>query len=113
VAGAAVLGVWVLSTGLDHWHQAERYLSGREVDPLAPVVTGLLEGNVRVAQAGYWRAYKLTFLTGERVVVASTDVVRIASYQEAAAREGAALRELRENPCPGGRPIGGWYLCAP
>jgi len=112
-AGIAVLAVWMVTTAVDHGRQAGRYLSGREADPMAPVADALVARGVAVAEAGYWRAYKLTFLTGERTVVASSDVVRISAYQDAAARSDAPVRRVQESPCPGGEAVGGWYLCPP
>jgi hypothetical protein len=38
---------------------------------------------VRTAKAGYWQSYKLTFLTGERVIVSPTDGIdRYRPYSE-------------------------------
>jgi hypothetical protein len=39
---------------------------------------------IRTARAGYWQSYKITFLTGERLIVSPTDGVdRYAPYAEA------------------------------
>jgi hypothetical protein len=69
---------------------------------------------VRYARANYWLAYALTFLTNERVIVASEDFVRIEEYQKAVeAHHGEAFRISRE-PCEGGRVLSGnLYLCPP
>jgi hypothetical protein len=48
---------------------------------------------------------------GERVKVASTDVVRIAEYQRLASAAGADLVRVLEEPCAGGMQVGTWYLC--
>jgi hypothetical protein len=66
---------------------------------------------VTVAQAPYWRAYRIAFLTGERIKVASGDVVRIEEYQRLAAQEGPRLLLIQEGPCPGGETVAIWYLC--
>jgi hypothetical protein len=39
------------------------------------IIACLDRAGVRAAQAGYWLSYKLTFLTGERIIVAPTDGV--------------------------------------
>lgn len=67
---------------------------------------------IHVAAAGYWRAYKLTFLSKERVQIASTDVTRISRYDRLAEQEGDRLLVLQPDPCRSDQPpIGGWYLC--
>jgi len=79
---------------------------------VAGIVLGLFVGlNIKVAKAPYWRAYKITYLTGERVKVASSDVVRIDEYQELAAKAGPDLVTIQEQPCPGGTKVKYWYLC--
>ena len=41
-----------------------------------------MERRVPVASAGYWQAYEITFLSRERLRVASRDFVRIQEYQD-------------------------------
>ena len=66
---------------------------------------------IKYATSDYWLAYSLTFLTNERVIVASDDLVRIATYQRIVEEhQDEAARVLRK-PCAGGTPIGGVYLC--
>ena len=66
---------------------ARLYLRYAKADPdeLRVLADALVARNVRTADAPYWTAYAVTFLTGERVKVASTDFVRITEYQAAAA----------------------------
>jgi hypothetical protein len=60
---------------------------------------------ITVAAADYWRAYKLTFLSRERVQVASRD-------RDRAQEEGDRLLVLRPEPCESDQPpVHGWYLC--
>jgi hypothetical protein len=47
-----------------------------EPDRASPAIIACLDrADVRAARAGYWLSYKLTFLTGERIIVAPTDGV--------------------------------------
>ena len=67
-----------------------------------------------LARAGYWRSYVVTFLTQERVIVASNEIQRIREYQQKvdAASEGVAT--IQESPCDGQRAfdiVGPWHLC--
>lgn len=67
---------------------------------------------VRYAYSDYWTAYPLTFLTRERIIVASDDFVRIREYNKIVdAHRSEAVRVSRA-PCEGGRPIiKGIWLC--
>jgi hypothetical protein len=107
----AMLVVWSLGAVLDHTRLIVRYATTSEPDEIRELADGLVARGVRVAEADYWRAYKLTFLTREQVVVASTDFVRIAAYQDEARRAGAAVTRISEAPCDGGQVVSRWYLC--
>jgi hypothetical protein len=103
--------VWALSSGVDHWHQVTRYWGGHEGNEMRDLANALEARGIHVAQSGYWKAYKLSFLTQERVKVASTDVVRIEEYQRLAREAGADLVTISDAPCPGGEAVSLWYLC--
>jgi hypothetical protein len=46
-------------------------------------ITCLDSAGIRAARAGYWQSYKLTFLSGERIIVAPTDGLdRYAPYSQ-------------------------------
>lgn len=106
---AFVIG-WALLSGVDHWRQFDRYASGEVPNPMRDLVIALDIRGISVVEAPYWRAYKLSFLSGERIKAASTDVVRIMEYQTLAERSGPALVRIQEEPCDGER-VAGWYLC--
>ena len=108
VAAVALLAV---GSAADHARQVARYWGGRQPNELRVVADGLVARGITVASAGYWRAYKLTFLTGERVKIAANDYLRIEEYQRLADAEGDRLITIQEEPCPTADRIGGWYLC--
>ena len=107
---ALVVGCAALS-GIDNARQAARYVSRGVPNSMRELVSALESRGVRVTEASYLRAYKLTFLSRERVIVASTDVARIAEYQRMANAEGAKLLRLQEQPCAGDQLVPGWFLC--
>jgi hypothetical protein len=107
----ALVAIWTVFSGVDHVRLFARYHRGGEPDEARTLADALMARQVRIAEAGYWRAYKLTFLTGERVIVASSDVARIDEYQSKADAAGDQLRTIQERPCVGGEPIAGWFLC--
>ncbi len=107
----AVVAVWSVFAGVDNVKQAARYVSGYEPNKIRELADALEARGLHVAEAGYWRAYKLSFLTRERLKIASDGYPRIDEYRRLADREGPRLMRLAEKPCPGGEPIVEHYLC--
>lgn len=107
---ALTLGCAALA-GIDHWKRFDLYASGQVPNPIRELGAVLESRGISVAEAPYWRAYKLTFVTGERVKVAATDVVRITEYQQLAAAAGAGVVRIAESPCGGGERVGHFFLC--
>jgi hypothetical protein len=111
-AAVAVLVMWAGVSAVDHQRLFARYWRAGAPDEAQQLADGLAARGLHVAAAGYWRAYKLTFLSRERVKVASTDVNRIDEYAELAHQQGPNLVVLQDRPCASDlAPIGGWYLC--
>ena len=111
VAVSAV-ALWIGFTGADYLRLANRYWGKNEPNAIRELSDALIARHITVAKAGYWRAYKTTFISGERVKIASSDYVRIEEYQKLADAEGDALVTIQERPCPAaGEHIGRWYLC--
>jgi hypothetical protein len=110
-AVAAVVGLVAIGAALDHVRHASRFRDGSVPNELRGLADALVDRGITVASAGYWRAYKLTFLTGERVKIAANDYLRIEEYQRLAEAEGERLITIQEEPCAGGERLSGWYLC--
>jgi hypothetical protein len=110
-AVAVAVIIWAAASGADNWRQYARYASGEIADPMLEIVAALDARGVTVAKAQYWRAYKLTFLTQERIIVASSDIVRIEEYQRIADAQGDRLVRLERQPCSGGVFVAGLYIC--
>ena len=110
VAVVSVMMIWFSVSAVDNARQWSRYRRG-EPNPIREIADAVEARGYRVLEAPYWRAYKLTFLTQERLRIAATDYVRIEEYQTLAYAEGPALRTLSEQPCPGGERVGVDYLC--
>ena len=106
--------VWFALTAVPHVAMHAEY-ARRPPQDVRRIIIGHLEARqARYALADYWLAYPLTFLTRERIVVGSSDFVRIQEYQrQVAAQPGGVLRISRE-PCATGRQIvPRLYLCEP
>ena len=69
---------------------------------------------IRYAIADYWIAYAVTFLTNERILVASSDLVRIRETQRLVDEHRGEAVRISRTPCEGGRQIlPGIYACRP
>lgn len=108
---AVVLG-WTMVAGASHvrlWHE---YLT---VPPIGAkrMVIGILEKEgVKYGTADYWMAYHVSFLTKERVILHSSDFVRIRTYDWIVAEHQAESIRLSRRPCAGGLVlIPGVYKC--
>jgi hypothetical protein len=113
-AAIALVMVWSVFSGIDHARLAVRYWGATQPDHIQELADALVARGITVAQAGYWRAYKVTFIARERVKVATFEVVRIEEYQRLAREAGDSLVIIREGPegaCPGGESVGIWWLC--
>jgi hypothetical protein len=106
-----VLG-WAAVSAADHLRLWSHYASGRDPDVAQQIADELVARRIDVAAAGYWRSYKLTFLSRERVKIASTEVMRITRYDWLAQQQGERLLTLSAEPCATDQPpVHGWYLC--
>jgi len=108
---AAVVALWVGFIATEHVLVVSRYIRDPPANQRRTIVDQLLADGVSTARGGYWQAYVLTFVAHEQVRIASRDFVRILEYQEAFDRDAAHAATLSEVPCPGGRYVGGLYIC--
>src|SRR5262249_26663928 len=107
---------WGLMTVLDHGRVLVSYVRHPPENAVRELADRLVARRVPVAAAGYWRAYLVTFLTDERVRVASRDFGRTQEYQALYAERVGDAVVISESECPGGERgerVAGWYLCKP
>lgn len=107
-----IVSAWALIVAADHVLVSATYVRSPPLNAPRQIVDQLAADGISTAMAGYWRAYVLTFVSQERVRVAVRDFVRIQEYQDEFERskDGATILE---EPCPGGRPVAGLYICKP
>ena len=77
------------------------------------LVDYLIGERIRYARAIYWDAYVVDFLSGERVITASIDVIRIPEYQKQVDEHAYAAVNLERLPCSGARRIASWCVTGP
>ena len=113
-AGGAVCGLLAAASIVDHAAVLDHARTAPPPPRFMPLAERLEAGGVRLARGGYWRSYAVTFLTSERVIVASTELQRVLEYQQAVERAGSGVVTIQETPCDGQRPldtVGPWHLC--
>lgn len=114
VGGAALIGLLAAMSLVDHVRVLERASVAPPPPRFVPLAERLEARGVQLARAGYWRSYVVTFLTGERVVVASNEIQRIREYQQRVDEASEGVVTIQESPCEGQRPfdiVGPWHLC--
>jgi hypothetical protein len=72
---------FVLIAAVSHARLLTQYVSKPPVNTRRVIANNLEARGIKYASADYWLAYSVAFLTNERVLVASEDVVRIQEYQ--------------------------------
>jgi hypothetical protein len=73
----------------------------------------LVANHIRYAHAIYWDAYVIDFLTQERVIAASVDLVRIPEYQQQVQEHDKEAPDLVRFPCNGATRIASWCVQPP
>ena len=77
---------------------------------LADYLTGR---RIKYAWAGYWDSYRVTFLSREQVIVASTESVRIPGYQARVERNASNAARIVRMPCGEGTRVAEWCVVDP
>ncbi len=95
----AVMLLWALASGAAHVRLLNEYVYHEPQNPHRQLATYLVGHNIRYARADYWTAYATTFLAGERVVIASTETVRINGYQSEVDAHRAEAVTVQREPC--------------
>ncbi len=112
---AGLILTWALVSGAGHARLLSEYVYAEPQNPRRELATYLVSQGIRFARADYWTAYATTFLAGERVVIASTEFVRIHSYQKQVDAHRAEAVTVRHEPCgsTGGTEVvsGMYWVC--
>ncbi len=100
-AVVALTCVWAGLTAVDAGRIVHEYRTAPPANPHREMADYLVREGVRYGRAQYWDAYIITFLSQERVIVASMGKVRISRYRaEVEAHAGEAV-DLERQPCEG------------
>ena len=86
--------------------------------PMTPAKQELIRAlnahHIRYAYADYWTSYYVTFMTRERIIVASTEVVKVRTYNNDVDAHRAEAILISRRPCPGGEQLtAAFWSCRP
>ena len=109
---AAVVAVGAVSAR-DHVRLARDYVAGPPPNYRRALADYLVDHNIRFARADFWDAYSVTFLSNERVIVASDNVVFLREYQWLVANHADEAVTIVHHACAGGAEVSGVYVCPP
>ena len=109
-AVVALVGVWAALTVADNARLLREYLVSPPQNNYRELTDYLVAHRIRYARAIYWDSYVVTFLSGERVIVASTDKVRVSAYQARVDANSANAVHLQRQPCSSGKAVSSWCL---
>jgi hypothetical protein len=73
----------------------------------------LVSQRILYARAIYWDAYAIDFLSREKVIVSSVDLVRIPDYKRRVDENSAYAYNLPRVPCRGGPQVASWCVQPP
>jgi hypothetical protein len=111
--GVLLIAAWALPTLGDSARLARAYIISPPPSPHRMLADYLAEHRIKYAWAIYWDCYRVTFLSKERVIVASTDFFRIPGYQARVERNRPNAAQIVRLPCDGGTHVAEWCVIDP
>jgi hypothetical protein len=107
--------VWAQSTVGDDTRLVREYLASPPPSAHRMLADFLVSHHIKYGRAPYWDSYRVTFLARERVILASTETVRIPGYQTIVdLNQSNAVTIVRgEPPCDHATNIAAWCVSDP
>ncbi len=96
---AAAIVAWALCPVVDDARVWREYVNGAPRNEYRDLAAFLWNHGVRYAEAGYWNAYVIDFLSNERIVVTANDFVRISEYRDLINQHRGEVFQIRDAPC--------------
>ena len=112
-AAAAAIAIWAGGNVVDNARLVREFVHTPPPRNHRIVADYLTVHGIRYARARYWDAYVVSFLSREQVIVASTEKVRISSYQVAVDRHSSWAVTLQRLPCDAGIKVATWCVVKP
>jgi hypothetical protein len=101
---------WAVPTLGDSARVAREYIVTPPANAHRMLADYLTEHRIKYAWAIYWDSYRVTFLSKERVIVASTDIVRIPGYQTRVELNRLNAARIVRLPCNEGIRVAEWCV---
>lgn len=105
--------VWAAAMTVDNVRVTRQYLVNPPASPHRALTDALVRHGIKYGYADYWDSYRVTFLSKERVIVASTSIVRVPAYQERVERNTDNAVRIERQPCGEGARISEWCVVDP
>jgi len=106
------LAAWLTVVVVPHVRLAREYATAPPIPAKVQLIRELDSRGVRYGSADYWIAYYVSFLTDERIILASDDIERLRTYRHIVNAHSGESVKLSRRPCDGGVAlIPGVYQC--
>lgn len=108
-----LVAAWALAMLADDGRAGREYVVSPPASIHRTLADYLTSHRIKYGWAVYWDAYRVTFLSKERVIVASTETVRIPGYQVRVERNAANAARIVRMPCHEGTHVAEWCVLDP
>jgi hypothetical protein len=113
VVVSAAISVWAAGNVVDNGRLLAEFVRTPPPSPHREMADYLTARGIHYAKARYWDAYVITFFSQERVIVASTETIRISAYQAGFDQHVKEAVSLPRVPCEGGPQVAAWCVIGP
>jgi len=107
----AVVGVWAIISAASHFALLTEYVTGPPQAEYRLLTSYLEREQVHYGRAPFWDAYAVTFLSNERVRIASSDLVRVEEYGREYERHRGTAVSISTERCQDGPRVARWWVC--
>lgn len=112
-AVACAVAVWAAFMVRDNVRLIREYSTAPPVDEFRELADYLLAHKIEYGYAQYWDCYIVDFISRERVILASTDFLRIPAYQTLVDAHASSAASIERVPCTTGTHFASWCIDDP
>ncbi len=112
-AVGVAIAIWAAGNVVDNARLIQEYVGNPPSRQHRILADYLMSHGIRYARGKYWDAYIVSFLSREKVIVASTETVRISAYQSEVEQHASEAVTLQRLPCDAGVKVEGWCVIGP
>jgi hypothetical protein len=112
-AAAALILLWAFPNIQDNARLLRDLLAAPPPNEHRILADYLRDHRIKYGWATYWDCYVVDFLARERVILASTDIIRVPGYQDQVDRNRLNAATVRRAPCDEGARVADWCVSDP